>query len=261
MAQAPPGPIVPPQQSQQSRQSQPPPPPPPARPKPQVQPRTNLAGNWKLNRDESDDPRTRLRDAQRDDGGRNSGGYPGGGYPGGGYPGGYPGGQGGGFPFPGSGGGGPYGGRGGGQDPEDNQRLQQLIQPASAFSIDLKDPEVDLTDDGSRELIFYTDGRKLKKSVDDSRQEIAAHWNGRQLVSDEKSPLGGKMNRTFELSSDGRQLYENLHIDSSRSRSPLDIRYVYDIPSSDAHLQSGPESDPDRPVLKRSPGADGAPSQ
>jgi len=38
------------------------------------------------------------------------------------------------------------------------------------------------------------------------------------------------MSRTYELSSDGRQLYETLHMTSGRSNTSLVIRYVYDIP-------------------------------
>jgi hypothetical protein len=70
-------------------------------------------------------------------------------------------------------------------------------------------------------------------------------------VSDEKSPLGGKMNRSFELSRGGRQLFETLRIDNGRSDTPISIRYVYDIASSET--ESGQDSDPNRPVLKRNP--------
>ena len=59
-------------------------------------------------------------------------------------------------------------------------------------------------------------------------KQISAHWNGSQLVTDEKGPQGRKMSRTLELSSDGRQFYETWHIENGRSGSPLVIRYVYD---------------------------------
>jgi hypothetical protein len=42
-------------------------------------------------------------------------------------------------------------------------------------------------------------------------------------------------------------LQETVHIDNGRSKTPLVIRYVYDVVSSD--MQTGPESDPNRPVL------------
>jgi hypothetical protein len=91
----------------------------------------------------------------------------------------------------------------------------------------------------------------LQKSKDNNDQEVAAHWDGSGLVSDEKSPLGGKMSRTFELSQDGRKLFETLHIANGRSDTPIIIRYVYDIVGSDT--KSEQDSDPNRPVLKRNP--------
>ena len=104
-----------------------------------------------------------------------------------------------------------------------------------------------------------TDGRQLPKSSNENHQEVAAHWEGGMLVSDEKGPLGGKMNRTFELSRDGRQLYETLHIDNGRS--PITIRYVYDAPTSLQMQKNREDSDPNRPVLKRHPDDSGSSSQ
>jgi hypothetical protein len=48
------------------------------------------------------------------------------------------------------------------------------------------------------------------------------------LVTDEKSPHGGKMSRTFELSYDGAELYETIRLMMGRNNTPLDIRYVYE---------------------------------
>jgi hypothetical protein len=255
MAQAAPGPL-PRGQSKSQGQTAEPQATPAAKPKePAVPPRTTLAGAWKLNRDQSDDGRQRVQVAEGagsnyPGGGSPGGGYPGGGYPGGGYPGGYPRGPWGGSPR--GGGGGPNGGpRYDGKDIEDNPRIQSLIYPAESLTVDLKNPEIDVTDDRSRKLILYTDGRQLPKSSNDSHQEVAAHWDGSMLVSDEKGPLGGKMNRTFELSNDGRQLYETLHIDNGRSGTPITIRYVYDVPTSLQMQQNREDSDPNRPVLKR----------
>jgi hypothetical protein len=89
--------------------------------------------------------------------------------------------------------------------------------------------EVDLMDDRDRKLAFMTDGRKLQKSKDPNYQEIAAKFDGNRLVTDEKSPRGDKMSRTFELSRDGRQLYETLHMTTGRNNAPLVVRFVYDI--------------------------------
>jgi hypothetical protein len=47
------------------------------------------------------------------------------------------------------------------------------------------------------------------------------------------------MSRTFELSSDGMQLYETLHMTVGRNSTPLVVRYVYDqVPSSQPGIQS-----------------------
>lgn len=250
-AQAAPGPLP---RSSQSQSSQAPVARPTPQPKPpEVPPRTTLAGVWKFNRDQSDDARQKVRVAEGADiGGYPGGGNPGGGYPGGGYPGGYPGGNPrrgpwGGSPYPGGGGGGPYGGR---QNIEENPKMQSLMRPGDSLTVDLKDPEIDVTDDQYRKLLLYTDGRRLPKATDDRHEEVAAHWDGSRLVSDEKSPLGGKMDRVFELSQDGRQLFETLHIEYGRSSTPLTIRYVYDA-ATNQEIRDTADSDPNRPALKR----------
>jgi hypothetical protein len=226
-AQAPPGPL-PPTQPVDS------PPPSTARPLPPqtpVQPRTSILGAWKLDRDDSDDPRKKMQEARGSGG---NGGYGGnrrmgGGYPGGGYP--------------GSGGGG-YGGRRVGQQgesDEERQRMQELMNPSNTLTLAeaTKDVEIDLFDDQERKRAFFTDGRKLQKSKDANYQEIAAHWDGKRLVTDEKSPRGGKMSRNYELSYDGTQLYETLHINVGRSDTPLVIRYVYDASGTPASGSPG----------------------
>src|SRR5271165_2497055 len=135
-----------------------------------------------------------------------------------------------GFPIGGHGG---SGGSRGGESDEERLRTQSAIAPANALTLgqrDPKNPEVELTEDQNRKVALFTDGRKIQKpdAKDDSPQEIAAHWDGSRLVTDEKGPHGGKMSRTFELSYDGTQLFETLRLTMGRSNTPLDIRYVYD---------------------------------
>ncbi len=230
LAQAPPGPL-PQAQSQDA-----PPPPRPLVQKPAVQPRTTIFGEWKLDRDESDDPRKKMQEARgQDNGGYGGNRRMGGGYPGGGYPGG--------------GGGGGYGGHrmgSQGESDEDRQRMQELLSPSSTLSLAeaKKDVEVDLFDDQLRKRALFTDGRKVQKSKDANYQEIAAHWDGTRLTTDEKNPRGGKMSRTYELSYDGTQLYETLHMTTGRSNTPLIIRYVYDqsgaLPAAAANSTPAP---------------------
>jgi len=173
-------------------------------------PRTTILGAWKLNRDESDDTRKK-----RDDSGDSNGG---------GY-GGRRGGMGGGYPGGGHGG---YGRRG--ESDEERQKMHELLSPPEKMTLSMTGAEVDLLDDRDRKRAFMTDGRKLQKSKDDSYREIAAKWDGNKLATEEKDPRGNKMSRTFELSEDGRQLYEVLHMTSGRSNTPRVIRFVYDIP-------------------------------
>jgi hypothetical protein len=182
-----------------------------------VQPRTSIFGAWKLDPDDSDDPRKKMQESR---GSQGNGGYggnrrTGGGYPGGGYPG-------------GGGGGRRMGSQG--ESDEDRQKMQELFNPSNTLTVAeaKKDVEVDLFDDQEHKRALFTDGHKLQKSKDATYQEIAAHWDGSRLATDEKNPRGGKMSRTYELSYDGTQLYETLHMTVGRSNTPLIIRYVYD---------------------------------
>jgi hypothetical protein len=208
-AQSPPGPLP----QVESKDA----PPPPAKPQPPpLPPRQSILGAWKLNRDDSDDARQKLQDARGGEGqGRGGGGYPGGGgRAGGGYP----------------GGGGRRGGYGGqSESDQDRQKMQELLRPPNGVTLSMTGAEVDLTDDANRKRAFMTDGRKLQKSKDPAYEEIAAHWEGNRLITDEKDARGQKMSRTLELSPDGRQLYESVHLTVGRSNSTVVIRYVYDI--------------------------------
>ncbi len=121
----------------------------------------------------------------------------------------------------------PNGGSRGGYD-EERQKMQELFTPANAITLSMTGAEVDLMDDRNRKRAFITDGRKLQKSKDANYQEIAAKWEGHRLVAEEKDPRGNKMTRTFELSYDGMQLYETLHMTVGRNSTPLVVRYVYE---------------------------------
>ncbi len=181
---------------------------------PAPSPRQSILGAWKLNREESDDPRKRMQESRGSNGGRYGGRRAGGGWPGGG----------------GGGYGGRRGGYGGQESDEERQKMHEVLSPPTTVTLSMTGAEVDLLDDHDRKRAFITDGRKLQKSKDNNYQEIAAKWDGNRLVTDEKSPQGGKMSRSFELSPDGRQLYENLHIESSgRNSRSLDVHYVYEI--------------------------------
>lgn len=193
--------------------------------------RDTMVGAWRLNSDQSDDAQKKLQQARQNNNG--GGGYGGNGPWGGG------GRMGGGVPFPGGGGGygGGRGGMGGGQGNENRQQMQELLNPPESLTIARKDPEFDVTDDQGHKSAFFTDGRKLQKSNDPNSQEFAAHWDGDRLVSEENGARGRKITRSFELAPGGSQLYETVTVPVGRSGTPVDIRYVYDIPPATSPAQ------------------------
>jgi hypothetical protein len=202
---------------------------PEARPQAQsapVKPRTSILGAWKINPDESEDARKKMQDARGADSGRGGGGR-------GGVR----------MGIPGMGGG-PYGGRrgGGGESDQDRQKMQEVLTPSRALTVAeaKKDVEIDVFDDQERKSALFTDGRKVQKSKDNTTQEISAHWDGNRLVTDEKTPSGKKMSRTYELSYDGTQLYETVQFTRGRSNSSMSVRYVYD--EADAPKAAGAQS-------------------
>ena len=114
---------------------------------------------------------------------------------------------------------------------ETTEQMRELVRPDLSQTIELKDAEVDSTDEHENKLVLFTDGRKIQKSKDDSLKPVSAHWDGPLLITDEKGPRGRKMSRTFELSSDGRQIFETWHIENGRSGSSIIVRYVFDAAS------------------------------
>ena len=186
----------------------------------QLDPRKTLAGFWKLNAEESDDPQKKLEEARQTQGG--TGGGPGGGGPGGG------------------------GGRVGigvslsrqwwrreralrreaaeawaGTAGETTEQMRELVRPDL-----LAKHRVEGCRSGfdrrtrATNSCCYTDGRKIQKSKDDSLKQVSRPL-GRQPSSSpmKKGRRGRKMSRTFELSVDGRQIYETWHIENGRSGS------------------------------------------
>jgi|SRR5215472_16451870 len=216
-AQAPPGPLPgsEPQDAPAARQ-----PSKSASPPANVPRIKNLAGTWKLNAQESDDPRQRMQQASSSSSGQ-SGGRP-------------PGGMGGGWPgMGGHGGYGGYGGRrpGGGESDEDHQKMRLFVEPAQHLSIIQKEPEIDISDDSDRKFAAFTDGRKVEKSKDASNQQFDAKWDEYRLVMEGKDPRGNKYERSYEVLEGNQQLRETLYLKVGRSNTEVSIRYIYDLAS------------------------------
>ena len=179
-------------------------------------PRTKiLAGTWKLNLDDSDDPRKKLQQARG--AGTQGGGRPRVGLGGGGWP-----------------GGGGYGGRrggAGGESDEERQKMQLFLQPSRQLTITQKDPQIDVLDDSDRKVTAFTDGRKVEKSKDAGNQQFDAKWDEYRLVMQGKDPRGNKYERSYEVLEGNRQLRETLFLKVGRNNTEVSIRYIYDLAS------------------------------
>jgi hypothetical protein len=213
-AQAPPGPIAP---VPSQRSAGEPPPPPPVK----IVPRKNILGAWKLNRDESDDPKARSNQRKVNDPNGNRGGNSGPrvGWPGGGMGG------------PGIGGG--QRGNGGSQKDtsEDRQRYSELIDPSIRLKLQRKsekDPIVEMFGDQGRKTIFYTDGHKPDAPAGVGTDVVEAKWDGEKLVSSSPLPKKGSLTRTYEVSPDGLQLWEEVEMVIGKDKNPSRFRFVYD---------------------------------
>jgi hypothetical protein len=209
-AQAPPGPL-PGTAAQDSTSA-----PAAKAPAPNVPRIKNLAGTWRLNTDDSDDPRKKLQQARG--GGRGQGGGRSGGGMGGGWP--------------GMGGHGGYGGhRQGGESQEDRQKMLLFLQPAQQLNIAQKEPEIDINDDSDRKFTAFTDGRKVEKSKDPGTQQFDAKWDDYRLVMEGKDPHGNKYQRSYEVLEGNQQLRETFFLKVGRNNTEISIRYVYDLVS------------------------------
>jgi len=170
---------------------------------PNVERTRNLTGSWKLNKDESTQPR------DRDRSGRGGGGRSGGGYPG--------------------------GGRGGmhrgGMSDDERKGMQELMRPSETLDFKQDGAAIVMADDLERHRTFYTDGRKVKKSKDENNQEFDATWQEYRMTADFKGPDGNKIERSFEVLEGNQQLRETVHFTVGRNQREVYLRYVYDLKS------------------------------
>ena len=214
VAQAPPGPMTPPPSTAATADPTPPPP-----KKPELAPRKSIMGAWRINKDESDDGRRKLQRAKdAENTNRGNGPYGSGPRVGGPWPGGYPGGGGGNYPAR--------------DNSSDYDQMGDIVNPPREIKFvqrEADDPAVELLDDREHRRMFYTDGRKLQKNnKGPDYEEIAAKWDGPKLVTDEQGAHKGKISRTFEVSQDGHQLIETVHVSDSKGNHPASVQYVYD---------------------------------
>jgi hypothetical protein len=162
----------------------------------------NLAGTWKLNKDQSDNPRQKMQQAM---GGAN----------------GQPGGGGGANREPGAGRPGRGGGPGG------------MMAEWNQLTIEQTDTGVKVT--GASGRVLATSQAPSKSENDNSAgtgdrrfPPAVATWQGSELVAKSQGFGGGTTTRTFELSPDGKQLYVTTKMENERLSQPVTYKLVYD---------------------------------
>lgn len=211
-AQAPAGPITPPPSSIPAGG--------PSTRTVQIPPRKNILGPWRLNRDESDDPKTRSNQRKVNDNSGNHGGNSGPriGFPGGG--------------MGGPGMGGPRNTGSSQKDTDaDRERYLELIDPSIRLRMERKndtDPIVTMSGDQGRKTIFYTDGKKPDAPAGVGTDVVEAKWDQGKLVSESPLPKKGSLKRTYELAPDGLQLWEEVEMVIGKDKNPSRFRFVYD---------------------------------
>jgi hypothetical protein len=186
-----------------------------------------LSGRWRLNSEQSEDARAKLRDAM-------------GGMPGGlDMPGGEGGGGGGGRS--GGGGGGRAGGSPGGGDAEgplrpgttpgqrrrQREAMQAFVNTPPGFVITMNADILAIIDATGSVLEFRPDGRTVKIDAGGTSIVQKAQWKGRRLTTETRVGEGPKIVVTYELASSGRQLVVTTKTDTPRQTS-VSVRRVYD---------------------------------
>jgi hypothetical protein len=163
-----------------------------------------LAGQWQLNKDQSDDPRQKMQAARGDStgaGGDNEGGGRGqGGRNGGGH------------------------GQGGG-----------MMDEMSVLQIEQTGSNVKITGKSGRLLAQYPAGdqstAKSNGGEGQGQRTSTSQWQNGQLAVETESPRG-KSTRTYSLSPDGKQLFVTTKMENERLKQPVTYKLVYDSVAS-----------------------------
>ena len=186
-------------------------------------PRAGFVGRWKLNKELSEDPMKKMREARPEGSGGGGGGYPGGGgggRGGGGRSWGGGGGRGGRGGGPG-GGGGERPGASGGEQESPRGRLM----PPSEVTVTQLEPDIVFVEPEGRIRTLHPDGHKYKNEADSS--EVQTHWDGARLLVESTSSRGSKLTEAWSLSPDNKQLTVVRKLEGP-SRPAISVRTVYD---------------------------------
>lgn len=96
-----------------------------------------------------------------------------------------------------------------------------------------------LTDSGHVLALYPMSDQGNSKSANDSQDSKTetSQWQADQFIVVTPGKNGGKTTRTFELASDGSQLYLTTRMDGSKSSQTVIFRLVYD-PADSSGAQS-----------------------
>lgn len=167
-----------------------------------------LAGQWQLNKDQSDDPRQKMKEARDDSG---SG------------------------PADGNGNGG--GRHQGGHNGEGREQGGGMMAELSVLQIEQTGSNVKITGKTGRTLAQYpagdqSDAKSAGGQGRDQRTSVSQWQNG--LLTVESDGPRGKSTRTYGLSPDGRQLFVTTKMENERFKQPVIYKMVYDFATSKA---------------------------
>ena len=167
-----------------------------------------LAGQWQLNKDQSDDPRQKMQAARGD-----SSGGPGGGA------------------GDNEGGGRGQGGRNGGGRGQGGGMMDEM----SVLQIEQTGSSVKITGKSGRILAQFPAGdqstAKSNGGEGQGQRTSTSEWQNGQLMVETQSPRG-KSTRTYSLSPDGKQLFVTTKMENERLKQPVTYKLVYDSAAS-----------------------------
>lgn len=111
--------------------------------------------------------------------------------------------------------------------------MRAILQGQLAFKLVQADSTVTFAAVEGTELVCYTDGRWEEQSVEGLGDvRVRARWKGKKLVLDRELEYDLKISQTYELASDGRQLYVKVKV--SGGPRTIEFRRVYDAKVEDS---------------------------
>jgi hypothetical protein len=152
--------------------------------------RPNFTGTWRLNRELSDKPQEKLKEAIGQKGrslGRMMGGRA-------------------------------------AQD-----RIKNIEALAEVLRIVHNDPEFQVTGNNNASRRLFTDGRKVSATTPNGESvETTARWQGSQIVVVTQRANGGKLIQNYTLDQGDGHMIISMRIIGQRLDHPIELRFVYD---------------------------------